>query len=111
MDDDEIPLGKCCGCEKEDATVRNVMMIDREAPPMTSGWGCLVCGLEPKGAVAILCDECLEKDVAPRWLVQGVVAHGGRIEATAFPIVPFAHDVSKHPELEEEWRERFEKPL
>ena len=103
-------LGTCCGCGKEPPGVRNVMFMEREAPPLTDGWGCLVCGLPQKGAIAILCDDCINNDVAPRFVVSGTVTGGGRQDVTQYPIIPFNHDMAKHPEMEEEWRDKFTDP-
>ena len=99
-EEDELPdLGTCCGCDKVGPDVRNVMMLDREAPPMTTGWGCFVCSLPTIGAVAILCDKCLADDVAPKFVVSGRIKTKGRQNVLQYPLKPFGHDLSQHPEL------------
>lgn len=97
--DVDLGLGTCCACEGTE-NVRNVMMLDREAPPLTAGWGCLVCALPMKGALTVLCDECLKQDLAPIFIACNK-DHKGRVRADSYPITPFAHDLSKHPELKE----------
>ena len=59
-DDAPIDLGMCCACRLAGPTVRNIMMIPFRAPVPGKGWGCLVCRLPSDGAVAVVCDACLE---------------------------------------------------
>jgi hypothetical protein len=42
---DNPDLGPCCICEVESHRVRNIIMLDKEAPIPGRGWGCLACGL------------------------------------------------------------------
>lgn len=55
-------FGPCCACGRPDPTVRNLVSLPFEAPAGVGVvWGCKVCGLMPgRGAVAILCDACVE---------------------------------------------------
>ncbi|MGC2239171.1 MAG: hypothetical protein WA584_23650 [Pyrinomonadaceae bacterium] len=53
-------LGPCCVCETT-VGVRNVLMLDEKSPTPGRGWGCVVCGLTSDGALAVVCDACLEK--------------------------------------------------
>jgi hypothetical protein len=54
-------LGTCCICGGlED--VRNIINLPYKALTPGHGWGCVVCGLPPDGAIAVLCDGCLEAD-------------------------------------------------
>lgn len=52
-------LGPCCICEKEE-NVRNVIMLNKKCSIPGHGWGCVKCNLASDGAVAVLCDTCLE---------------------------------------------------
>jgi len=63
-----------------------------------SGWGCVVCGLPADGAIAVLCDGCL--DHTPRFAVHGYADGGGRILIDELREA-FDHDLSRHAELEE----------
>ncbi len=65
-------LGKCCSCECESESVRNIITLDKlsPAPTLPGGWGCFVCGLPAMGAVAVLCDGCLDKMVAGENLIK-----------------------------------------
>jgi len=47
-------LGSCCACGKpDDGSVRNVLCLAFEAPKGFNGWGCFVCGIPSKGAIAV----------------------------------------------------------
>ena len=63
---EDLPyLGRCCACLEEGTEgnpVRNLMMLDRLAPTPGTGWGCFVCGLPLDGAVAVLCERCVEAE-------------------------------------------------
>lgn len=84
-------LGPCCICEGTRG-VRNVIMLHQKAPLAGRGWGCVVCGLPAGGAVAVLCDECLEKFQAKRaalkFACRGYPGQDGR--------VPFASLTGQH---------------
>ena len=56
---DPRSLGPCCQCECTDG-VRNIFLLNRRGAIPGRGWGCVVCGLPPDGAVAVLCDACVE---------------------------------------------------
>jgi hypothetical protein len=53
-----LGLGSCCVCGKEDATVRNLVLLPWKGGHPGHGWGCLVCGLPGNGATAVICDGC-----------------------------------------------------
>jgi hypothetical protein len=53
-------FGPCCCCETEGPTVRNVLSLHQRSPIAGRGWGCFVCRLPADGAVAVVCDTCLE---------------------------------------------------
>ena len=52
--------GACCICEAETADVQNIIMLDYKTRS-ESVWGCYVCWLPFEGAVACVCDTCIEK--------------------------------------------------
>lgn len=91
-------LGKCCACEREDTTVRNVVMLDLKSPePGTGCWGCFQCGLPMAGAVAVLCDACIEERKPLRFACLGTPAENRRVPIENLT-ERFAHDMAKHPE-------------
>ena len=56
-----LVLGACCNCGRQDESVRNIIFVDMRSPePGIGCWGCLICDLDQAGAVAVLCDECME---------------------------------------------------
>lgn len=97
--DDHIELGSCCGCGKSGTDVRNVMMLDRKGPTPGKGWGCFVCGLPMDGAMAVLCDDCLEADAEIQFVCVGYPATDGRMAITELANEPFEHDLIYHPEI------------
>lgn len=67
----EMDLGACCHCKKVDGSVRNVLMLNKEASIPGTGWGCVVCDLPCNGAVSVMCDECMAKNHEPLEIVLG----------------------------------------
>ncbi len=98
---ENLNLGKCCSCEKEHPSVRNAITLDKKTPEAKGGWGCFVCDLEPLGAVAVLCDECLDKMVQNQTVIKfaclGYPGENRRIEIEKLT-EEWKHDMSKHPE-------------
>jgi len=94
---DEIDLGPCCACEGYE-NVRNVVMLHVKMTVPGQGWGCVVCGLSFDGAVAILCDACMERNEEPRFAVDGYINKKKRVPIEELT-VPHDHDRRKHPEL------------
>jgi hypothetical protein len=95
---DKVDLGPCCACEGI-RDVRNVVMLDKKAPLPGRGWGCVVCGLPLDGAVAVLCDDCLENGREPQMACRGYPAEDGRVpigELTG----SHEHDEALHRPLE-----------
>lgn len=92
-------MGTCCTCGKDAPDVRNVMMLHYRAPEAGKGWGCVVCDLPPDGAVAVLCDKCLEKmQRGAGQIVYACVGYAGenqRVRVDALTEA-FDHDMSKH---------------
>ena len=99
-----ISLGTCCVCGKNDETVRNIVALHRLAPIAGTGWGCAICGLGADGALAVLCDECIEGKENPipklRWVVSGWVNDGGRIAIEDAPTESFEHDEVQHTQYD-----------
>jgi hypothetical protein len=94
-------LGSCCCCGKIGPDVRNVLMLHFKAPSPGNGcWGCFQCGLPSEGAVAVLCDGCLEGDeeFTLKTVVDGDPADNVRVPLEGFEQIPFGHDMTKHPE-------------
>ncbi len=56
-----LDLGKCCACNCTSESVQNLVMLDKKSPIPNTGWGCLTCGLPYDGAIAVVCDDCLQK--------------------------------------------------
>lgn len=90
-------LGTCCVCQKEGADVRNVLCLGQKGPVEGKGWGCFVCGLPPNGAMAVLCDHCLETEAEIRFVCTGWPFEG-RTAIEDLPFEPFDHDLAYHPE-------------
>lgn len=76
-------LGACCACGKEGETVRNVMMLEKKAPVPGTGWGCVLCHLPNDGAVAIVCDDCVEHSRETLYAINGFAKNKLRILITA----------------------------
>lgn len=88
-------LAPCCACGGARA-VHTIVMLDVKGPLEGRGWGCVVCGLPNDGALAVLCDVCVEAGAAPRVACAGWVRDPARI-AVAELTTPHAHDRAKHP--------------
>jgi len=93
---DEPSLGPCCICETNEG-VRNVLMIDRRCPTKGHGWGCCLCRLDCDGAVAVLCDPCLDRfqadNAALRFVCTGYASNAART-----PFAELAPDIFEHNE-------------
>ena len=71
------------------------MMLDKRSPePGVGCWGCFVCGAPQAGAVAVLCDDCLDARANPKFACLGEPAENRRI--LAGHLQPFGHDKAKH---------------
>lgn len=95
--------GTCCvcGCESSpEHPVRNFICLGFKHPSPGHGWGCAVCGLPPDGAIAVICDRCLEEE---NFNFKEICGGFGKDESRLpFPQNPekFEHDESKHQESE-----------
>lgn len=98
---DSPDLGPCCNCGSTGA-VNNVVTLHQTAPIPGTGWGCFQCGLPMDGAIAVLCDGCLEQVAAGETEIKAVIVgqpvDGVRININDYEHQPFNHDLSKHPE-------------
>lgn len=112
---ENLKLGKCCACEREDETVRNAITLDKKTLEEKGGWGCFVCDLPAMGAVAVACDECLDKFAAGqiklKFACLGYPGENRRIEIEKLTEV-FQHDLSKHQEEDKQaqtldWEQAF----
>jgi hypothetical protein len=92
---DPHTLGPCCNCGTT-VGVTNIMMLDLRAPTPGKGWGCAVCNLPADGAVAVLCDACLEQPL--KTVCDGYPKEGKRVPVDTLSDEPFAHDMEKHRE-------------
>ena len=89
-------LGKCCGCEAEGPSVRNVVMLGRRSPEPGNGcWGCLQCGLPQAGAVAVFCDDCLEQSRPTLTFCLGYPSENRRAPVDLLT-EDFQHDMRHH---------------
>lgn len=93
-DDLDIAQIRCCACEACGA--RNVMMLPRCGPTPGKGWGCFLCDLPMDGAIAVLCDACLETNAEPKFVVVGFLASGERMPIDKLPEEVFEHDQHIH---------------
>ena len=95
----EPSLGTCCNCGCDGENVRNIVMLGLRSPEPGNGcWGCLVCDLPSAGAVAVLCDKCIEAGEAPQRACLGYPDQNRRIPLSELT-ERFQHDDSKHPEV------------
>jgi hypothetical protein len=87
------PCGCCAGLYR----VRNLIMLPLRAPQPGTGWGCLVCDLPQDGALAAVCDPCLDAGAVVLYAIDGPAGSKERV-AVARLGAEFRHDLRKHPE-------------
>ena len=97
-------LGPCCTCRKSGPSVRNLITLPFRAPAgadgrRIGGWGCAVCHLPCEGAVAAMCDDCIDERRDLLEACAGYPATGCRVPITALT-EPFDHDEQRHREFE-----------
>lgn len=92
-------FGACCACllRKPVEQVQTLVLIDRRTP-YGDGWGCLQCHLPEEGAIAVLCNECVEGQVQIRQFIKGKVLSHERAPFAELT-EPFEHRPAYHPEL------------
>ncbi len=85
--------------------VRSIVMLDFASPEPCHGcWGCLVCGLPQIGAVAVLCNACVDRHQAGEEIplfCLGYAAENRRAPRSSLGR-PIVHDMTKHAEDDEE---------
>lgn len=96
--DDAFDFGPCCAYGQPGPTVRNIITLTQRAPVSGTGWGCLQCGLPSDGAIAVLCDACMEASAPIRFVCVGYSSNGQRVRVETLSEKLFDHDLSKHPE-------------
>ena len=93
--------GCCCICESTQ-NVNNLIQLDYKVES-ESGWGCVRCGLPAEGAIAIVCDACIDKHGKSEDLEDKIkLLMNGIKRIPAPPVsdrVPHEHDLSRHPEF------------
>lgn len=89
----------CCACGQSGPSVRNIVMVDRLAPTPGRGWGCLTCGLPLNGALAVVCDVCLESGAAPKFVCTGWPTQPERTPLAELAPDLFGHALHLHPEI------------
>lgn len=97
--DDDLDLGPCCACEGLE-NVRNIMMLDKKALTPGKGWGCVVCHLPNDGAIAVLCDRCLETEAEIRFAVNEWTTDKKRVKIEELT-GEHKHDMKYHHEVDD----------
>lgn len=88
-------LGRCCACEKEGDDVRNAIMLNKRSPTPGKGWGCFQCHLPMDGALAVLCDHCLETNAEIKFAVAGYPYKNKRVPIESL-VGEFDHRMEFH---------------
>lgn len=95
---EDFELGSCCVCEGCE-NVRNIVQLDYKVQS-ESAWGCVVCGLASEGAVAAVCDGCMEKyaqdDIDPHIRFLMDTAKRRIPVAPESERIPHEHDMQYH---------------
>jgi hypothetical protein len=99
MELETTDFGPCCSCEKASEDVRNIVMLEQKTTIPGSGWGCVQCGIPADGAVAVLCDDCVNLGRPIRFAIAGPVKDKKRVPIESLG-AEHEHDMSKHPEVE-----------
>jgi hypothetical protein len=101
-----MDFGPCCACGKErpkwaedlpGSWPPNIIMLEQKAPTPGTGWGCVQCGLPLDGAVAGICDDCLNIGRPIRFAIDGFAKDKKRVPIESLT-GEHKHDMSKHPE-------------
>jgi len=93
--------GICCNCGEIKPDVRNFVQIEKRAPEPGKGWGCLVCHVPADGAMAVLCDTCMEQVIdgaAIQYVCAGYPGENKRVPMSEVT-ERFGHDMRYHPEV------------
>jgi hypothetical protein len=92
-------------CGQENDSVRTMIYLPFRAPLAGTGWCCGMCRTDYDGAIAVLCDECLERKdpiAQLRWVVCGPIHSLERIAIEDAPRERIEHDVEQHAEFARE---------
>lgn len=93
--------GCCCACGRIVSDLQNLLMMPFRAPEGFPGWGCVTCGLPSAGAIAVVCNACVDRGAEPQMIAGGRYAlEGKRIKLQGFARIPHDHDLKRHPELQ-----------
>jgi len=95
-------LKRCCGCGREDVPVTTLICMDFAAPDGTAGWGCLICGLPPRGAMGCYCDRCVAADRP------ALFCFGGRFPADQIYVLVTDEQRAKSVEHNQEMHAAYE---
>lgn len=90
-------VGGCCNCGEVRPDVRNFVQLEVKAPEPGKGWGCLVCGLPMDGAMAVLCDTCIEAVIDGAKIVNACAGYPG--ENRRVPVASLTERFSHHEAL------------
>src|SRR4051812_44158737 len=96
----KTPIGICCRCG-ERRRIRNIAQLPYKGPNAGKGWGCCVCHLPPDGMVAIICDECFNKDCLEanlKFVCAGYALEPERVswDDVKKSLVPHNHELAYH---------------
>ncbi len=89
---------QCCACGRR-VRSRNIITLHRKAPQPGKGWGCVQCKLPSDGAVAAICDACLEANTPIQYAFDGYVLEGKLVPFSELPDAPHEHNMKLHPEV------------
>ena len=87
----------CCICMQTKPYVRTGVECLFAGPVPGLGWGCDICRLPNNGAIALLCDHCLESGKAPLAVCGSYPWAADRVLMQEMKLVPFRHDPAIHP--------------
>jgi hypothetical protein len=95
--------GWCCACEGEISPSNPIVVfLPFQAPEGFRGWGCMACHLPARGAIAVMCQDCVAAEKVPRFVATGVnVGDNMRVSLEGYLQIPFLHDLRLHPELKQ----------
>lgn len=96
-DEAEESLGSCCACGNATSTdTAMTFQLHKRCTVPGQGWGCFVCNLPPDGALAVVCDPCLEADREIAFACVGYPGLDKRVPLTELSPEPFVHCWAKH---------------
>lgn len=93
----QLSFPPCCCCGGAEA-VRNIILLNKLAPVSGQGWGCILCGLPCNGAVAVICNQCLESISEIKYVCAGSATDPRRVPVSELPAGEFNHNPACHPQ-------------